>query len=91
MSTNEVINLIKEFCEERDNEFRNDYSGRSMYGGHCIGIVTSNQTLAEIVALCDYLRDNGVESCEEVFESIREDDMGHRNIIYFPYLQEEWK
>lgn len=89
MNTNEVINLIRAFCEERGNRFRDDYSGRSMYGSRCVGIVTESNSLSEIVALCDYLRDNGVESCEEVLEIIREDNMGYDTIIYFPYLQEE--
>ena len=89
MSTNEVINLIRMFCEERDNEFRDNYSGSYMYGCTCVGIVTENSPLSELVALCDYLRDNGVESCEEVLESVSKDDMGYNSIIYFPYLQED--
>ena len=43
MGTTESV--IKEFCDEYGYDFRDNYSGRCMFGETCIGIVGDNTTL----------------------------------------------
>ena len=47
--------LLKDACErsedsEYDVSFRNDYSGRGMYGRNCVGIVGSESSCLKVIA-----------------------------------------
>lgn len=79
-----VKELIENFCEENDLELLPDYSGRSMYGKRCYGIVVGSDALLVLVKLCDYLRDNGVDSLTDVLGEPKTDSMGLSRLIYFP-------
>ena len=54
----EIIASIERFCEDKDVSFTDDYSGRSMYGRTCVGIVTDD-VFETVIDLCDFLRDEG--------------------------------
>lgn len=71
-------------------EFRNDYSGRCMYGQSCIGIVSDDNGFEIAMKLCRYLTDMGEEDMMDVFDAtVNEDSMGLSRIIYFPRIQVE--
>lgn len=80
--------LIEDFCECTDGcSFFSDYSGRFMYGARCVGVVCSEVSYTDIlVLLCDYLRDNDVESASEALGSVCVDNLGLDMIVYFPGL-----
>lgn len=44
-----LINLIKEAASNNDCEFRNNYSGRAMYGDRCVGIVGDSRSIAKTI------------------------------------------
>lgn len=84
---NTVAVLIKTFCEDFGYEFRDDYSGRSMYGKKCVGIVPDVTYMACLVQLVDYLRDEGVYNAYDLLGDPRVDSMGMDTIIYFPKIE----
>lgn len=85
MSTTESV--IKEFCDEYGYDFRDDYSGRYMFGETCIGIVGDNTTLI-CMQLTDYLNDEGCEDIISKLGTPRTDNMGMSYIVYFPDFHE---
>ena len=38
----ELYQIVMDFCEAYGYEYRNDYSGRGMYGATCVGFTCSN-------------------------------------------------
>lgn len=91
----DVIDAIEEFCDENGYDFRDDYSGRGMFGEKCIGIVVDPaahsvvaNSVAEISAvLNDYLEDLGFD--REARKFLRKsctDSMGLDVIVYYPSL-----
>lgn len=79
--------IIKEFCESNEEcRYHQGYSGRFMFGRQCVGIVVEGDVFKQIVRLCDFLHENGVESVEEVLGRIQMDSMGLDKIVYFPDL-----
>ena len=87
---NNIKTFIREFCEDQELDYREDYSGRGMFGSRCVGIVCDNplSTLLELFAfIVD--SDDGI-SGDEVQYTLgkpEEDSMGMRNILYFPKLR----
>lgn len=87
---NNIKTFIREFCEDQELDYREDYSGRGMFGSRCVGIVCDNplSTLLELFAfIVD--SDDGI-SGDEVQYALgkpEEDSMGMRNILYFPKLR----
>jgi hypothetical protein len=81
-----ISELIESFCEEFGYEFYGDYSGRGMYGKRCVGIVCDSP-MDVVIELCDYLRDNGVESATSALGGTSWDSMGLQSIVYFPNVQ----
>lgn len=73
--------IIKDFCDEYCDEYKYyaDYSGRSMYGRCCVGIVCCNP-LETLLSLCDYICSLGYP---------RADNMGKDMILYFPKIKTE--
>ena len=80
-----AVDIIRNYCEDNDLEFRDDYSGRGMYGKRCIGFVAFD-TLDDLIEICDRIRDEGIESASEVLGRPCIDSMGLQTIIYFPSL-----
>lgn len=83
-----TADIIKDFCEEYDLGFYNDYSGRGMYGKLCVGIVCGD-ILGTLVKLCDYLN-NFLEDGESLSDYIgtpKTDSLGLDCILYFPNIQ----
>lgn len=71
---------------------RTDYSGRSMYGESCFGLVLRNDdAFGDIYALVRALVDKGVLEDDyedvEMVRAMREDSMGLGTIYYFPGYQ----
>lgn len=85
MNKESIIKTVEDFCEQYDYEFRDDYSGRFMYGALCIGIVC-DYPLEVLVGLCQYLSDDGVEDFHEYLSGAKQDSMGLSSILYFPGL-----
>lgn len=84
-----MAKIIEEFCEEYGYSYRNDYSGRCMYGRCCVGIVCQD-VLETLVQLCQYIVDTSDDvDLQEVLGSPRQDSMGLDSIIYFPAVSEK--
>lgn len=80
-----AVDIIRNYCEENDLEFRDDYSGRGMYGKRCVGFVGYDY-LDDLIEICDRIRDEGIASASEVLGIPRVDNMGMQTIVYFPNL-----
>lgn len=92
MDNNIIKEFIKEFCEDQDLDYREDYSGRGMYGRSCIGIVCDNP-LSTLLALFAYIIDSddsiGGSEVQYALGKPEEDGMGMSSILYFPKLRTE--
>lgn len=82
---NEIINLIRVFAEGNDLDFRDDYSGRCMYGKNCVGLICDS-SMSVLIELCDYLHAEGVETVSDILGTPCTDSMGLSTILYFPRL-----
>lgn len=85
-----INELIKEYCDDEGLNYREDYSGRGMYGRSCVAVDCDNplETLSGIFAyLVD--SDDDIEGCEvqSALGEPREDSMGMGRILYFPKLR----
>ena len=83
----ELKDLIENFCNEYDYEFRDDYSGRCMFGKTCIGIVGDN-TMLICMQLVEYLNVEGYDDIVNKLGSPKTDNMGKSYIVYFPNFHE---
>lgn len=92
MDNNIIKEFIREFCEEQDLDYREDYSERGIYGRSCIGIVCDNP-LSVLLALFVYIidSDDGIGGSEVQYAlgEPKEDSMGMSSILYFPKLKTE--
>lgn len=70
----EALEHIVELAEAHGYLYE-DYSGRSMFGAKCVGIVTSNPTTLISQALASGILDH------------RTDSMGRDTIVYWPHIQ----
>ena len=85
--------LIEDFCEEEGDDFSfyPDYSGRGMFGRHCIGISTKEspaRTMAKLILYSISFFDE-VEELETFvcrLEDVETDSLGLGSIIYWPSL-----
>lgn len=83
----DMVSLIKGFCESREDcKYHEGYSGRGMFGKQCTGICCEGSVFKQIVRLCDFLHENGVDNVEETLGAVCVDSMGMGNIIYFPEI-----
>jgi len=84
---------LKSFCDDNEYDFRENYSGRGMYGKSCIGFVSSDHPFNVAMKLVAYLRFEMGSDCEliDVFTNAGScsDSMGRREIIYFPSIRIE--
>lgn len=84
-----IKELIKDFCDDEGLNYRDDYSGRGMYGRSCVAVDCDNplETLSGIFAyLVD--SDDDIEGCDVQFSlgEPKQDSMGMGSILYFPKL-----
>lgn len=84
----ELVRMIKEFCEENDFGYKGGYSGRNMYNKKCIGIVAETTEAETAIMLCSYLAEHGFVDFSELIP-VRSDNIGRRTIVYFPNITEE--
>lgn len=83
-----IIEVIADYCESNELEFRTDYSGRGMFGKTCVGVVCDDP-ISTVVEIADAIRDNGFDCASTELGAIRQDSMGLSRIIYFPNLCKE--
>lgn len=89
--TVDQVNDILDNADLPYESFRNDYSGRFMYGDRCVGFdvdsLTELGTLA--IAIHEVLGD---AEGRDMVERARTDSMGLGYIIYFPHVTcSEWE
>lgn len=92
-----IAKLVKDACEQTEDSdyevrFRNDYSGRGMYGRRCIGIVGSEkgckQVVAEVLkqAHSDPSSDLEFDTVADTLLDYDRDSMGRDIIMYWPQV-----
>lgn len=86
MARMSVRERIEKFAEEYGYSFRDDYSGRFMYGRMCIGVSGKGDLKMD---LFEFLVNDGlsVSRARQIINSASTDDMGLGMIIYFPNIQ----
>lgn len=78
--------LLIDFCNSNELRYEEDYSGKSMFGRTCFGIVCDDP-LNTLAQLCDYLRDTDfITSAYDALGVSRIDSMGLSRILYFPNI-----
>jgi hypothetical protein len=92
--TQAVAQLIKDAVAQFDDldavSFRNDYSGRGMYGRRCVGIVGDETTcmriVAEVIKAAHVAVDNDLLEFDDVVDLMlhsSRDSMGRSDIILY--------
>ena len=82
--------LIHDFCETYGYGFRDNYSGRYMYGKTCVGIVTGDGIFRLAMELGTFLNANSDDPQTDMCILDRwqsQDAMGLGMIVYFPGIQ----
>lgn len=89
--------LLEEAADLCSGELRTDYSGRSMYGRTCPGVVVDCSAVRLMVALTGVLvreavvkdedTEEAIELAEQLAEDMSTDNMGLGMIVYWP----SWK
>jgi len=74
-----VANDVRNFCSENGYDYRDDYSGRGMYGAECVGIVGNADDI--LFNLGGFAEQNDLE-----IPNWDRDSMGLSSIIYFPSI-----
>ena len=88
-----IAELIESCAADEDIEFRNDYSGRCMYGKQCVGVVTDN--LSKFLGFFAHLirefdgDEEGTPRDANKINGVKEDSMGRQTIYYWPEIQPE--
>lgn len=92
-----LLQLIREFCEDKDYSkdvrygFRDDYAGRGMFGRICVGIVCDDPVRAGM-ELTAYLAETATDGEYNTYDHLMflgkpyVDSMGCSHILYFPDL-----
>jgi hypothetical protein len=81
--------LIESFCDDYGYEYRDNYSGRGMFGKECAGIVTDENVLQVVLALSDYMHECGIDCVKDELGRVCYDNMGLDVVIYFPSISSE--
>ena len=83
--TQEQAEFLQKAIDWDCNEarIRDDYSGRSMYGGITHGVVTDLDAVDALVCALNYAK-NVVDDMNDIpdFEGLRQDSLGHEVILY---------
>lgn len=86
----ELRTNIETFCEDNGYGYREDYSGRGMFGRTCIGI-TCDEPLRVVLELAAHLMEAmpelGSYDLMDALGTPRMDSMGCSSILYFPHLE----
>lgn len=90
MKMEDIRELLKEYCENEGLNYRENYSGRGMYGKSCVAIDCDNplETLAGIFAyLVD--SDDDIRGYDVLMAlgAPKTDNMGAGSVLYFPKLK----
>lgn len=77
---------IQRFCEENGYSFREDYSGRGMFGKTCVGIAVDSQESYRIIAelVQELIVYYDFDDTVHALGNICSDSLGLGTIIYFP-------
>lgn len=84
-----MIDLIRKFCDFYGYFYRDDYSGRFMFGACCVGIVYNNLRDIVIYQLTEFLRNTGVlqNYITQLISNVCYDSMSLSYIMYSPILE----
>ena len=85
-----IKELIKEYCEDEGLYYREDYSGRGMYGRNCVAITCDNplNILCELFAyVVDSDEDVDGFDVQHALGEPKQDSMGMISVLYFPKLK----
>ena len=85
-----IEETLRAFCDDYGYEYRENYSGRGMYGRNCVGIVCECSAIDLIMDLADYIMNNfdGYISVRDALNGqVRQDSMGIDTIVYFPGIE----
>ena len=85
-AVDEVTEILYEmYGTGSDTSFRDDYSGRGMYGKVCVGfVVATNGVLSVGAALAQALEEDYPTLLHYMITHSCMDNMGHDWIVYFP-------
>lgn len=84
-----TTNRLQEIIEDAGYEV-NSYSGRSMYGKHCISYnIIENDSLFSVADIINSIEDEAERSeIVQIFKRVKTDSMGRDEIvIYFPRFE----
>lgn len=91
MSTTITLQQIDvALCEAdlfEDEDVRNDYSGRGMYGKECFGITCGQEQLIKFVVAYAIAAAERGETDLDWLSDVRSDSMGMSTIWYWPNVQ----
>lgn len=96
--TNEMKNALISVRDNDDFEYRS-YSGRGMFGQHCLGVVTDNIVSFVRILITEFVLEcvnnpelgdieNQIEKMDWI-DDYRSDNMGRSMIYYFPDFDDE--
>jgi hypothetical protein len=82
-----LLDRLSNAVEDAGLEWRDDYSGRCMFGETCVAVVAPSEgeamgVVAEV--LSDWDEDHGTSLLVPVLAATVEDSMGRDVVIYFP-------
>ena len=83
----ELYQIVMDFCEAYGYEYRNDYSGRGMYGATCVGFTCSNVNRA-LMEFGGFVVVNGADLDDFIF-CLSTDRLGSSAIVYFTSIEDE--
>lgn len=90
MMNEELRTNIETFCEDNGYGYRDDYSGRGMFGRTCVGI-TCDEPMRAVMELTAYLMEAMPEAggydLVDTLGTPKMDSMGCSSIVYFPNLE----
>lgn len=92
MKNAKSIDLLSELIQGAQLDFRNDYSGRGMFGDECLAFDFDGTDATAIASLIASAREwsNSDEALDEItsaLQNARTDSMGRGSIMYFPAYQ----
>ena len=83
----ELYQIVMDFCESYGYEYRNDYSGRGMYGATCVGFTCSNVNRA-LMEFGGFVVVNGA-GLDDFISCLGTDRLGYDVIVYFTSIEDE--
>jgi hypothetical protein len=84
--TREQLDSLVSLLDLEDEDVREDYSGRGMYGDTCLGFVTDKSDVRIGIAFAEVF---GFDDAWDLSVNVRTDAMGRSSIVYFPGVKVE--